>query len=171
MYNITHGYIVVLCFCQLTFGQSSEELSVIMDIKDYVQTIDSLKSWDNLKEIKVTNFTVKEALLSFYLKDNKPIKITLAGQNTNTEIVNSFYIRNEKLIYNSEQLKYYKEELSQHMIVAQETSESFFQGEKLLLQKDNYGEVQTVSQTYLDAAGISILDEYKVLRELLQDVE
>tara|TARA_R110000796_G_scaffold104102_1_gene213811 strand:- start:196821 stop:197342 length:522 start_codon:yes stop_codon:yes gene_type:complete len=163
--------ILIFMFFNAINGQNSQIDSLIMFTNEVVNEMNKINDWDEVIDYKIENFSFENASLKTFSKYKKDIKIVLESSNQLLKLVKIYYLKKDKLLYVLARETQYKEmqDAKNSNKVAQEVFEtkSYFEDDILVRQLDNTDASCLFSHDYLTAEGSSILDELKVLKQLI----
>lgn len=155
-------------------GQHQKLDSLVTWIDQVVKKIEITQNWYTVQEFQIENFTTKTAKLNVYYEKNELKKIRLNGVNPRFEIEKIYYLKNDTLVYQEERHietiplpKEGKDENYAQEYTVFETKNYLWKN-RLIKQWDNAPGSVGLSETYLKASGESLLDEFSVLRRLVE---
>ncbi|MGB5818117.1 MAG: hypothetical protein WBG90_01440 [Saonia sp.] len=149
--------------------------SLVVAIDGYVEKIDANQNWTKIDTFQIENFNAKKTALVVHYQDDQVRKVILKTHNTYSESENIYYLQNDSLHYCLERNMDYiaPPKNNIHDTATDEfelyQAQNYFKGHILIRQTDNHIHGGSLnSQEYLKAAGASILDDFKVLVDLLE---
>lgn len=163
-----------IVFFYLTFmvitanAQQQANQKLVLSINEYVEMLENKSDWDSIVEFQLLNYTSRGAHLSSFFEKDEIQKLSLKASGVNTILEKYFYLKDNELIYFSEQsydLPYNEsaEDKVANRILDYETK-CYFDEQRLFqqIEKDELNSNNT--EIYLKEMGNSILEDLEILK-------